>query len=127
VCGQTTVDASTFTGIARIDDLPCLDHATPGPEASYRMVAPADGMITVTLDDPSAMLSLAMLSPFDPISHTAPDRRLACDVGHCVAATAGTPGGQTMTFAATAGETYYFLVDGPANFASAFTLSINCP
>jgi hypothetical protein len=127
VCGQTTIDASTYTGIARIDDLPCLDHATPGPEASYRIVAPSDGMITVTLDDPSHELALAMLSPFDPVTYVGNDRRLACDVSHCVAASAGTAGGQTLTFAATAGETYYFLVDGPQNTASEFTLSISCP
>jgi len=48
---------------ARIDDLPCLDHATPGPEASYRLVADHDGPIVVSLDDPGG--NIRVTTQFD--------------------------------------------------------------
>ncbi len=118
-CGDTTpVGTSTYTGVAHLDDLPCLDHATPGPEASYRLVAPADGMITVTLADPTGLLDLVQL---DPLTATP-----ACDVSHCTAATANMDQTQSISFMATANATYYFLVDGPSNTAEPFTLSATC-
>jgi hypothetical protein len=118
-CGYIApVSASTFTGSARIDDLPCLDHATPGPEATYRMVADHDGQIVVSLDDPGGMLDLVELDPFDTT-------RLACDVGHCTAAPAS--GDRSITIQATQGSVYYFVVDGPAATAEGFGLAIACP
>jgi hypothetical protein len=126
-CGPTTpltcgyvsdATASNYTGIARIDDLPCLDHATPGPEASYRLIADHDGMIVVTLDDPGGRLDLVQLDPFD-------GTRTACDVGHCSAAP--TSGDRSVMVNAVTGGIYYFVVDGPEAVAETFTLSVTCP
>jgi hypothetical protein len=118
-CGYIApATADTFTGIARIDDLPCLDHATPGPEASYRMVADHDGPIIVSLDDPGGKLDLVELDPFDTT-------RTACDVGHCTAAPAS--GDRSITIQGHQGSVYYFVVDGPAATAEGFGLAIECP
>ena len=119
VCGEiTSAGTSTFTGIGRIDDFVCLDHSTPGPESAYRFIAPADGMVTVTLTDPDGKLDLVQLDP----STATP----GCDLRHCTAGTAVMSGTQSITLMATANTTYFFVVDGPANFAEAFTLTLEC-
>ena len=118
-CGYIApADADTYTGTARIDDLPCLDHATAGPEASYRMVADHDGPIVVTLDDPAGRLDLVELDPFDAT-------RLACDVGHCTSAPE--TGDRSITIQGKQGGVYYFVVDGPAATAEGYGLSVTCP
>jgi len=124
-CGDMTTGASTFTGTARLDDLPCLDHSTPGPEASYRVTADHDGDITVTLGDPSGVLDLVQLDTFDDASVQS-NRRASCDPSHCIAAPPAS-GMRTLTFSAKAGDTYYVLVDGPANTGEMFDLSVSCP
>jgi hypothetical protein len=117
-CGSTTV-ASTYTGIARIDDLPCLDRSTPGPEASYAFVAQSSQPVTVTLaettEDPVPVLDLVVVGA----------TRGACDLQSCTPATA-TSDGRSVTFTPTAGQVYYIVVDGPLYTARDFTLSIDC-
>jgi hypothetical protein len=125
-CGETTSGASTFTGAARLDDLPCLDHSTPGPEASYRVRADHDGDITVTLVDASGILDVVEIDPFDDTSVDPTKRRISCDPSHCISAPPAS-GMRTLTFPAKAGETYYVLVDGPAATGEPFDLSVTCP
>jgi hypothetical protein len=123
VCGparplacNARIDDSTFTGVARIDDLDCIDHATRGTETTYRFTAEASGPMTITLDDPSGLLALAIA----PATHD------ACDLSRCSASTA-VEGGREATFTATAGDTYYVIVDGPLGAGVAFQLERACP
>jgi hypothetical protein len=106
---------STYSGVARITDLPCLDHSTPGPEASYRYVALQSGEVTVTIDDATHRLDLVVTEAAE---------------GHCLLPTCqpATASGdtQSVTFTATAGRMYYIVVDGPVGVAAPFTLSIEC-
>jgi hypothetical protein len=102
------------TGVARIDDLACLDHPTPGPEASYQLVAASSGTVTVTLDSTDAL----DLVELDPLAATG-----GCDVSHC---TAADPASHTVTFQTTAGQAYYVLVDSPLATAGDFTLTVTC-
>jgi hypothetical protein len=117
-CSTGVLEATTYTGIARIDDLPCLDNSTPGPEASYRFVAETSGSHTVTVTDPSRILDLVVTGATPAVSG-------ACNIDACTAAVRdGTT--YTVTFDAVAGQTYYIIVDGPVYQASDFTLSISC-
>jgi hypothetical protein len=115
-CGVTQYTADTYTGITRIDDLPCLDHSTPGPEASLRIVADHSGPITVTMTNPGGHLDLVV----------APAMLGACELGACTAATA-TAGTKSVTFDAIVGRSYYVIVDGPVYVAEDFTLDVSCP
>jgi len=117
-CTTVDLEGSTYTGIARIDDLPCLDISTPGPEASYRFIAESTGPVTVnmTVGSPFEQLALVVMD--------APNR--ACQLDTCRAAPQ-TSGTQTVTFDAVAGQIYYILVDGPVYRAAPFTLSVGCP
>lgn len=123
-CDTAPLPASTYTGMARIDDLPCLDHSTPGTEASFRYVAETSGPVTVTIDDPSRSLDLVVLD--------GKNAAVAPQLGHCelaadrCQAATGTAGARTITFDATAGELYFIVVDGPLYQAADFTLSIDC-
>jgi hypothetical protein len=108
--------AAAGSGIARIDDLPCLEHSTPGPEASHRFVAETTGPVTVTIDDPSGVLDLVVL----------PSIGGACDVATCTPATRDTTTA-SVTFDAVAGQVYHLLVDGPVYRAEPFTLTVSCP
>ena len=122
-CGAQ-VTASTYTGDARIDNLPCLDHATPGPEASYRLIPDANGQVTVTLSGTDAALDLVLLDAFPtPVGSTSFG---ACNVAQCTASTMNMDGSVSVTFAATMGTAYYFLIDGPANIAGDFSISVAC-
>lgn len=107
---------STFTGIARIDDLACLATATQGTEAVYRLVAPRTGPITVSLDG-DAVLDVAV----------APTLHDGCDLTRCTGAPATTSGARELTFDARADVTYYVIVDGPANVGASFSLTVRCP
>ncbi|MFT3692856.1 MAG: hypothetical protein QM831_06930 [Kofleriaceae bacterium] len=112
-CGDTLA-TSSYSGITRMDDYPCLDHADPGPEATFRFVAETDASVAISIDDPSGKLDLVALDPYDAT-------RSACDPSHCTAASGG-----AITFDAHAGQIYYFVVDGPQYTASDFGLHVDC-
>lgn len=115
-CGET-IATTTFSGIARIDDLDCLDSATRGTETTFTLTAPASGTLTATLvGDPVLDLALAPVR-----TGTA-----ACDLDRCVGATA-VASGREVTFDVEAGEVYYLVVDGPLGVGAAFELSLACP
>lgn len=110
------VEATTFTGVARIDDLACLAVATRGTEAVYRFTPTFSGDVTLTLTDPTDTLELAV----------APALNGACDLGACTGS-ATTLTGRAVTLTATAGETYYVIVDGPLGGGADFGLDLTCP
>ena len=115
-CETSALAATTFTGVARLTDLPCLDHSTPGPEASYRYVALATGEVTVTIDDPTQQLDLVVTDAM---------------AGHCQLETCRSApmsgATKSVTFTATEGQIYYIVVDGPVGVGASFTLSVSCP
>lgn len=120
-CAAGTLDGTSYSGLARIDDLPCIDHSTPGPEASYRFVAETSGSHTVTITETAAEPLLDLV-----VTPAAPATGGACDIEACQAATrSGTS--QTVTFDAVAGQTYYVIVDGPVYQGADFTLTLGCP
>lgn len=113
-CGATTT-GTTLTGIARLDDLPCLPAVTRGTEATFRFVAPATGPATITLVGPDA-LALAV----------APALHGACDLGRCTGA-APAAADRVITLDVVEGATYYVIVDGPAAVAGEIAVTLTCP
>jgi len=114
-CETTSLAATTYTGIARLNDLPCLTHSTPGPEASFRYVAETSGSVTVTVTDTTNQLDLLVTDAM--LGH--------CVLDSCEAATkTGTT--QSVTFTATAGNSYFIVVDGPVGVGAPFELSVTC-
>jgi hypothetical protein len=113
-CETQNLEATTFTGVARIDDLTCLDHSTPGPEASFRYVAEVTGTVTVTVEDPDNVLDLVVVEAL---------------AGHCLPETcqaAARSATKSITFSAVARKIYYIVVDGPVGVGAPFTLSVDC-
>jgi hypothetical protein len=114
-CG-TSVAASTFTGIARIDDIDCMRGPLRGTEATFRFVPAISGSVTVSVGDPSGTLDLAL----------APALNGGCDITTCMSSTA-TDTGRTLTADVTAGEPYYVIVDGTVSTGVDFDLALACP
>ncbi len=114
-CETTNLTTDSFSGVARLADIPCLDHSTPGPEASFRYIAETSGNVTVTIEDATQQLDLVVADAM---------------LGHCVLDTcrAATTSGTTrsVTFPAQANQMYYIVVDGPLASATQFTLSVQC-
>jgi len=115
--GTFTYPATTFTGIAQLDDLPCLSRATPGPEASFVVSPDEDKQVTVTVSGASAALELAVANAYGTGG---------CDVSQCTAGSEQSDGSRALTFHATGGGHYYVLVDGAYDVASDFTLTVTC-
>ncbi len=108
-CGS--ISGTTRGGPARIDLYACGDRALLGTEAYYRFVAPASGDVRIQIADADPDLAVSVLGA----------RSGACDPSACLAA------GTDVTFTATAGEEYFFVVDSPAAQAGAHVLDITCP
>jgi hypothetical protein len=110
-CG-TSIDGTTITGYARIDDYPCGTRSDPSTEQTYAFVAQTSGSVTATITPTGgADLDLNVVGAFAATG--------GCDVaGACLGA------GSSVTFAATAGATYYLVVDGVT--AGEFSLSVAC-
>jgi hypothetical protein len=116
-CETSMLATSTYSGISRIDDLPCLDHSTPGPEIAWDF-APGDGVVrdvTVTIAPTAATPRLDLVAM--PAYATG-----ACALPKCTAATSN-----AVTFHYDGTNPYYILVDTD-DFAHAadFTISVSC-
>ena len=86
-------------------------------EYAYTYVAPGHGDVTVTLSGLSDDLDLFILS----------DAASACDPTECIANSRNASSDdETVTFTATAGTTYYFVVDGFSGAISEFDLAVTC-
>jgi len=85
-----------------------------GPDFQYEFTLDHTQTITLELtpDPPTAALDLYVLEA-------------ACDASACLAA-ATTAGVETLDFVATAGVTYYVVVDGPAGAGADYTLTATC-
>jgi len=98
-----------------IDDYSCNGFNYAGPEYAYEFTAPSSGPVTVTLSGLTADLDLLILG--GP----------ACDPDTCLEASAS--GGTTdeqITFMATAGTTYFIVVDGFNGNVGSYDIYVSC-
>ncbi|HUS31569.1 MAG TPA: hypothetical protein VMZ53_23850 [Kofleriaceae bacterium] len=109
-CGSTP--GTTRGGPARFDLFSCADSFTTGSERFFRFTPAESGPVTAHLAAPSPELSIAVL-------RASPEG--ACKIDDCIGV------GPDVTFEGTAGETYFFVVDGPDGTAGEFTLDVACP
>lgn len=117
-CG-TSMSGSTAAGTPRLQQYACASRLETGRERAYRFVAATTGTVSLTLTaapdfDVVVLSSLASG---------------ACDVfGGCVAATqAGSAMNRTVTFQATAGATYWVMVDAANAAFGEYQLEVSCP
>jgi hypothetical protein len=117
-CGAS-ISASNVAGQPTLERYACSPRLESGREVSYRFTAAATGNVTVTLggmtggDLDLVVLGGGATGGCDPLTT-------------CVAASSTTNATETVTFAATAGTTYYLLVDGYAGAESGYTLQVGC-
>jgi hypothetical protein len=110
-CNQSRT-GTTYTGVALIDDYPCLAEHTTGSELAYRLVAPPSGSVTIALEEVTGTAQLVVLGANTVDS--------ACDLAHCTAAT-----DNSITIPAM-GQTLYILVDTPSRLGAEVTLTTTC-
>jgi hypothetical protein len=118
-CGDTDHWANDDFGTTEdIDGYSCTALTSyAASEYTYAFVAPGTGDVTVTLSGLGADLDLFVLVDADG----------ECDPDNCEdLSTNGGSADDTVTFAATEGETYYFVVDGFAGATSEFDIDIGC-
>jgi hypothetical protein len=109
-CGSTA--GTTRSGPSRFDLYTCADAFTTGTERYYRFSPAFSGSVTAQLTQAQPGMSLAIL-------RAAADG--SCNIEDCIGA------GPDLTFAATAGETYFIAVDGPDGEDGAHVLELACP
>ena len=109
-CG--TLTGTTRGGPLQFDAYPCSPRGARGPEAYYRFVAPTSGDITARLTATNPELGVTVLGA---------GGAGACDLRQCLGA------GTEVTFSATAGATYFLVVDGPDGAIGDHGLEIICP
>jgi hypothetical protein len=118
-CG-TNVSSSNAGGQPMLERYPCSPRLEEGREVYYRFTAPTTGNVTVNLSGLTADLDLIVLGAMPSGG---------CDpTGMCLGASATASSSEQVTFAATAGATYYIVVEGDsAADTSNFTLGVGCP
>lgn len=113
-CGGSVM--ATSDGLGSTDGLdfyePCFVLDATGSEQVYSFTAPADGMVTATLSTAVGGLDLMVLE----------DLTGGCAADSCIAAE-----DSEVTWSATAGTTYYLVVDGRLDASGDFTLDVSCP
>ena len=95
----------------RVDEYSCVGWDETGPEYAYSYTAAADGVVTVEISDMTADLDVFVI----------PDVAGECDPSSCLVF-----GGTEATFAATAGETYYIVVDGYRGVEDDYIIELTC-
>ena len=111
--GDTTGASSRFAHYA------CGTREASGGEAYYRFDSPITGHVTVRLTPHAGDLDLLVVGA---------DAGGGCDpLGHCLAASQHDgPAPEELAFPVVHGDTFFFLVDGPAASASGFSLELDC-
>jgi hypothetical protein len=100
-------------------DYSCTDWSYEGPEYTYTFVSPVTGDVTIALSNLDADLDVVVLT--------------AGGAGECLASACVAFSDQastideSVTFAATAGATYYVVVDGFMGAESGYTVTLTCP
>lgn len=113
---DNTITGDNFGGGETVQQFGCANFPTSGPEAVYTFVPNEDGPVTITLSNMTADLDLFVTT----------ESSGSCEPNQCLEL-AATAGNETLTFDATAGETYAVVADGYQGAESAFTLSVDCP
>jgi hypothetical protein len=118
-CGDVVPTDVTTPGASAIDRYACDPWTEKGPEKFYRLDAAATGQVNVSLSGMSADLDLVVL---------AQDANGACEPKNpgCITASS-TRGNESVSFSATAGKSYYLVVDGFGNSSGGYTLQVSCP
>jgi cysteine-rich repeat protein len=94
-----------------LDGYSCSTWNESGREYAYRFISDVTGDVTVNLSDLAVDLDLFVVS----------ESGAGCDANGCVS-----HGDNTVTFAATAGETYYVIVDGFNGASGSYTIDLAC-
>ena len=116
VCGATDAWGTDMSGASDIvDAYPCSTYEYTGPEYTYAFAAPYDALVTVSLSKEEAETDLFVLE----------DEGGGCDPEQC-----RDWDYKSVTFEATAGSSYYFVVDGYEEGVlageGAFVISVDC-
>lgn len=116
-CG-TSNSGSTLNGSPLLDRYACASRHEDGRERVYRFVAPKTGEVTIELSTQVAELDVIVVGA---------RANGSCDpLGACLAASGAQSGSRKVTFAATAGQNYYVIVDAAENGAGLFELQVSC-
>lgn len=116
-CGMALSGATT-SGSPIFENYSCASRHESGQEVIYRFVPISSGQVTVQLSAAIAELDVIVLGTF---------RSGGCDSrGACLAAS-GAQSPRQVTFSATAGKTYYLLVDGADRATGTYELLVTCP
>lgn len=111
-CGQTrSANTSGPAATDRIDGYNCSPWNETGPEYAFVFTAPSSSTVTATLSGLGSDLDIFVLQ----------DQAGRCDSEACIAF-----GDLSATFSATAGQTYYLVVDGYFGAQGPFTLKVTC-
>ena len=119
-CGQASADSWNNGGQGSTNAVltySCFDAQWDGPEYTYTYVAEESGTHTVTLSGFQGDLDLFVL-----------DGAGQCSGDNCIAFSGNPPDNdEQLTFHATAGATYFVVIDGFAGSQSDFDIRIECP
>ena len=111
-CGATDSHANDGAGSTdNIDEYSCTSWGEDGPEYTYLFQPTADATVDVGLSGMNDDLDVFVLS----------DAGGLCDSDSCVEY-----GDNSLSFSATAGSTYYVVVDGYNGSTSSYDLSLTC-
>jgi cysteine-rich repeat protein len=116
---NVSVPGNTAGRMAWLDHYSCDPRIESGKEAYYRLTPATTGSVSVQLANMTADLDLIVLHA---------NASGACDpLGACVAASATSAPTESLTFTATAGQSYFLVVDGYQGATGGFTLQVSCP
>ncbi|MEM7050517.1 MAG: PPC domain-containing protein [Acidobacteriota bacterium] len=116
-CGGVASGETTATSLDQIADYSCNGGDYGAGQDVFVFSPAANGRITVTLDELAADLDLMVLR----------NRFTGCDASQCLySSTEAGLDAETVTMAVTAGEQYFFAVDGAVGSAGAYRLSLVC-
>jgi cysteine-rich repeat protein len=119
-CADTAVSGSTIGGANHIDRYACDDWQEHGREAYYEYTAATSGTVTVTLTTATARPDLDLIVLAAGAGGGCEPRNPGC------LDASSTTGDEYVTFTATAGRTYYIVVDGIAPGGGDFTIGVSC-
>ncbi len=112
-CGDSNSWSNDGSGSTdAIDSYTCTSWDESGPEYTYWFYAFETGEVTVSLSNLNADLDMLVLED---------DGASGCAAGACVGV-----GSSSVTFTATAGTYYYFVVEGYQGATSTFDIDVTC-
>ena len=111
-CDSNDTYSTAFAGATdAVDSYSCSGLTFDGPEYTYTFTSPANQEVTVSLTGAAVGLDLLVLT----------DSGGTCDPTNCFAY-----GNSQVVFQATAGQTYYIVVDGRNGTSGNYTISLTC-